>query len=263
MSNDSEWLDLTFEGRTAVVTGGARGIGRAIVYRLAGLGARTFIFDSDAPESELAAATLSDLLEEQGRPHDVQARTVDVTHPQSVAHAFGSAVDGGGLNVLVNNAGTTSVHKTEDITDEEWHRIVGVNLTGTFFCCRAAIPHMRRQGGSAIVNISSSSASVGGGGGAHYAASKAGVDGLTRYLARELAPGIRVNSIQPRTIETDLLRARYANAPEAEAQLLELVPLRRIGQPRDIADTVAFLASDWASYITGQVVLVDGGRTYQ
>jgi 3-oxoacyl-[acyl-carrier protein] reductase len=104
---------------------------------------------------------------------------------------------------------------------------------------------------------------VGGGGGGHYAASKAGIDGLTRHLARELAPDIRVNSIQPRTIDTDLFQARYAHAPLEQEKLLNQIPLKRVGQPDDIANAIAFLASDWASYITGQILLIDGGRTYQ
>jgi 3-oxoacyl-[acyl-carrier protein] reductase len=262
MSRNNRWHELTYAGRSAVVTGAARGIGRAVAYRLAGLGARTVIWDMDGTEAERAAAELDDLLQEQGRPHELHWLRVDVTEPEAVSKAMGrSASDG--LDVLVNNAGTTTVQGTEDMPLEEWERILRVNLDGTFFCCRAAIPHLRRRGGAAIVNISSSSALVGGGGGAHYAASKAGVDGLTRHLARELAPGIRVNSIQPRTIETDLFRARYAHAPMEQDRLREQVPLRRLGHPEDIADAVAFLASDWASFITGQIVLIDGGRTYQ
>src|SRR5207302_11035674 len=159
--------------------------------------------------------------------------------------------------------GSTTDHGTEDLPLEEWERDVRVNLDGTFYCCRAAIPFLRQRPGAAIVNISSSSALVGGGGGAHYAASKAGIDGLTRHLARELAPGVRVNSVQPRTIDTDLFRARYAHAPLEQEKILNQIPLRRVGQPEDIADAVAFLASDWASYITGQILLIDGGRTYQ
>ncbi len=130
---------------------------------------------------------------------------MDVTQGAAVARAMERA-SGAGLDVLVNNAGTTTVQRTEEMPLDEWERILRVNLHGTFLCCRAAIPHLRRRAGAAIVNISSSSALVGGGGGAHYAASKAGVDGLTRHLARELAPVIRVNSIQPRTVETDLFR---------------------------------------------------------
>jgi len=168
-----------------------------------------------------------------------------------------------GLDVLVNNAGTTSVARIEGMPLEVWDRTLRINLSGTFYCCRAAIPHLKQRPGAAIVNISSSSAMVGGGGGGHYAASKAGIDGLTRHLARELAPGIRVNSIQPRTIETDLFQARYASAPLEQEKLLNQIPLRRVGQPEDIADAIAFLASDWAAYITGQILLIDGGRTYQ
>jgi NAD(P)-dependent dehydrogenase (short-subunit alcohol dehydrogenase family) len=166
-------------------------------------------------------------------------------------------------HVQVMVIGYRAVHGTEDMPLEEWERILRVNLYGTFLCSRAAIPYLKKRAGAAIVNISSSSALVGGGGGAHYAASKAGVDGLTRHLARELAPYVRVNSIQPRTIDTDLFKARYAHAPQEQDRLRHQVPLGRFGQPADIADAVAFLASDWASYITGQLLLIDGGRTYQ
>jgi 3-oxoacyl-[acyl-carrier protein] reductase len=262
MSGSGRWREMTFAGRSAVVTGAARGIGRAVAHRLAGLGARTVIWDVDGQEAERTAAELHDLLQKQGRPGELEWLRVDVTDAGAVAEAIGCAA-GQGLDVLVNNAGTTTVQGTEDMPLDEWERILNVNLHGTFLCCRAAIPHLRKRPGAAIVNISSSSALVGGGGGAHYAASKAGVDGLTRHLARELAPEIRVNSIQPRTIETDLLRARYAHAPLEQDRLREKVPLGRFGQPEDIADAVAFLASDWASFITGQIILIDGGRTYQ
>jgi 3-oxoacyl-[acyl-carrier protein] reductase len=263
MTRNGRWHDLTFAGRTAVVTGAARGIGRAVAYRLAGLGARTVIWDVDGAQAQRAAAELADLLQEQDRPHELEWRCVDVTDEDAVAEAMDCASGSAGLDVLVNNAGSTTVQGTEEMPFAEWERILRVNLYGTFLCSRAAIPHLRRRGDAAIVNISSSSALVGGGGGAHYAASKAGVDGLTRHLARELAPHVRVNSIQPRTIDTDLFRARYAHAPQEQDRLRHQVPLGRLGQPGDIADAVAFLASDWASFITGQIILIDGGRTYQ
>jgi 3-oxoacyl-[acyl-carrier protein] reductase len=257
------WRDLSFDGRSALVTGAARGIGRAVAYRLAGLGARALIWDLDGEKAEETAAELRQLLVTQERPNRVDWKQVDITDAAAVQRSIEEAASGDGLDVLVNNAGTTSVQKAEAMPLEVWERTIRINLTGTFCCCQAAIPYLKRKPGAAIVNISSSSALVGGGGGGHYAASKAGIDGLTRHLARELAPGIRVNSIQPRTIDTDLFQARYARAPLEKEKVINQIPLGRVGQPEDIADAVAFLASDWAAFITGQILLIDGGRTYQ
>jgi 3-oxoacyl-[acyl-carrier protein] reductase len=263
MTSNNGWRELTFEGRTAIVTGAARGIGRAVAYRLAGLGARTLIWDLDGKHAEQTTGELSDLLAKQGRKPRIEWSIVDVTDHDAVQKSMDMVSEGAGIDVLVNNAGTTSVHKLEAMPLDVWERTLRVNVTATFYCCRAAIPHLRKRPGAAIVNISSSSALVGGGGGAHYAASKAGVDGLTRHLARELAPEVRVNSVQPRTIDTELFQARYSHAPLEKDKLLSQIPLARIGQPEDVADAVAFLASDWAAYITGQLILIDGGRTYQ
>ncbi len=263
MARIDGWREPSFLGRTAVVTGAARGIGRAVAYRLAGLGARTVIWDLDGEMAEQTARELRELLASQGRSNRLEWKQVDITEPDAVTSSMEEAASGGGLDVLVNNAGTTSVQQTETMPLDVWERTLRINLSGTFYCCRAAIPYLKRKPQAAIVNISSSSGLVGGGGGGHYAASKAGIDGLTRHLARELAPGIRVNSVQPRTIDTDLFQARYAHAPLEQEKILNQIPLRRVGQPEDIADAVAFLASDWAAYITGQILLVDGGRTYQ
>jgi 3-oxoacyl-[acyl-carrier protein] reductase len=257
------WRDLTLEGRTAIVTGGARGIGRAIAFKLAGLGARTMLWDLDAAQVERTTTELREALVAQNRPGGVECAVVDVTNLDQVMAATEDVARDAGLNILVNNAGTTSVELADTMPLEVWERTFRINVDGTYYSCRAAIPHLRKRPGSAIVNISSSSALVGGGGGAHYAASKAAVDGLTHQLARELAPEVRVNSIQPRTIETDLFSARYAHAPEDRAALREHIPLARFGRPEDVADAVAFLVSDWAAYITGQILLIDGGRTYQ
>jgi len=158
------------------------------------------------------------------------------------------------------------VQATEGIPLDVWEQTIRVNLSGTFYCCRAAIPYLRRKPGAAIVNISSSTAIVGGVG-ANYAASKAGINGLTRHLAVELAPEVRVNSVQPRSIDSDGFRAYFQTLhadPSLELEkLVNRIPLRRLGRPEDIADVVVFLASDWAGFITGQILLVDGGRTYQ
>jgi 3-oxoacyl-[acyl-carrier protein] reductase len=257
------WRDLTLEGRTAIVTGGARGIGRAIAFRLAGLGARTVVWDLDPSKAQSTVVELRRALAGQGRPAAIECSVVDVTDVEQVTSAMREVAGDAGLDILVNNAGTTSVEAADTMPLEVWERTFRINVDGTYYGCRAAIPHMRKRPGAAIVNISSSAALVGGGGGAHYAASKAAVDGLTHQLARELAPDVRVNSIQPRTIETDLFSARYAHSPEDRDALREHIPLARFGRPEDVADAVAFLVSDWAAYITGQILLIDGGRTYQ
>lgn len=253
---------LSFGGRSAVVTGGARGIGRAVAHRLAGLGADVAVWDVDEAAAQATARELTAALAASGEVGTVVARGVDITDAAAIEAGL-EACCPSGLDVLVNNAGMTSIEPIGDMTIETWERFLRINLTGAFQCIRAAIPYLRRRPGAAIVNISSSAALVGGGGGAHYAASKAGMDGLTRHLAQELAPTIRVNSVQPRTIDTDLFRGRYAHAPEKREALLDQIPLRRIGTPDEIATVVAFLASDWASYLTGQLILVDGGRTFR
>jgi NAD(P)-dependent dehydrogenase (short-subunit alcohol dehydrogenase family) len=256
------WRDLDLHGRSAIVTGAARGIGMAIVFKLAGLGARTMLWDIDEAQAKRATQEIRDALRRQDRPHQVEWERVDVTELDRVIAAT-DRFAAGGLDVLVNNAGTTSVERADSMPLEVWDRTMRLNLFGTYYCCRAAIPHLRRSPGGSIVNISSSSALVGGGGGVHYAASKAAVDGITRQLARELAPDVRVNSIQPRSVETDLFTARYAHAPAERAALMARIPLARLGQPDDIASAAAFLASDWSGYITGQILLIDGGRTHQ
>jgi len=265
MAGRDNWRELSFNGRSAVVTGVARGIGRAISYRLAGLGARTVIWDRDGAVAERTAIELRNLLNSQGRPHHLEWAQVDVSDSRTVEESMTVAA-ADGLDVLVNSAAIVPEHQTEGMPLEVWEQTIRVNLSGTFYCCRAAISYLRRKPSAAIVNISSSTAIVGGVG-ANYAASKAGIDGLTRHLALELAPEVRVNSVQPRSIDSDGFRAYfqalYADpSPELE-KLVNRIPLRRLGQPEDIADVVAFLASDWAGFITGQILLVDGGRTYQ
>jgi len=262
---NSIWHDMSFDGRSVVVTGAARGIGRAISHRLAGLGAHTVMWDRDGDRAEEAAVGLRDLLKTEGRPDRVDWATVDVSDPEAVEQAMATAA-AGGLDVLVNSAAINPGEHVEDLPLALWQQTLDVNLSGVFYCCRAAIPHLKKRPGAAIVNISSSTA-ITGGVGVNYAASKAGIDGLTRHLAVELAPGIRVNAVRPRSIDSDGFRAYtqqvWADPEPRLNQLIDRIPLGRLGQPADIADAVAFLASDWASFITGQILLVDGGRTYQ
>lgn len=265
MTGTESWRELSFNGRSAVVTGAGRGIGRAIAYRLAGLGAHTVIWDRDGDVVEQAAIELRDQLKAQDRPSQIEAAQVDVSDANAVEEAMARAA-AEGLDVLVNSAAINPGQPTEHMPLDLWEQTIRVNLSGAFYCCRAAVPYLRQNPGAAIVNISSSTALVGGVG-ANYAASKAGIDGLTRHLAVELAPNVRVNSVQPRSINSDGFRSYSQRAwadPAAEiAKLVNRIPLRRLGQPEDIADVVAFLASDWAGFITGQILLVDGGRTYQ
>ncbi|HEX8981418.1 MAG TPA: SDR family NAD(P)-dependent oxidoreductase [Ktedonobacterales bacterium] len=265
MTENETWRELSFHGRSAVVTGAGRGIGRAITYRLAGLGAHTVIWDRDGDVVNQAAIELRERLSAQGRPSQVEAAQVDVSDAQAVEEAMVRAA-ANGLDVLVNSAAINPGQPTEGMSLDLWEQTIRVNLSGVFHCCRAAIPYLKQKPGAAIVNISSSTALVGGVG-ANYAASKAGIDGLTRHLAVELAPNVRVNSVQPRSINSDGFRSYTQQAwadPAAEIEkLINRIPLRRLGEPEDIADVVAFLASDWAGFITGQILLVDGGRTYQ
>src|SRR6266852_186091 len=151
MALTNGWRDLSLTGRSAVVTGAGRGIGRAIAHRLAGLGARTVIWDLDGALVEKTAHELRDLLEDQGRPNQISWAQVDITDRHAVVEWMRKAAASGGLDILVNNAGTTSVHATEGIRAELWNRTVSINLTGTFNCCQAAIPYIKSRLGSAIV----------------------------------------------------------------------------------------------------------------
>ena len=148
MPNKNGWRDLSFQGKSAVVTGAARGIGRAVAYRLAGLGARTVIWDLDGEVAEQAAGELRQLLASQGRANRLEWKQVDITDPETVASSMEEAASGDGLDVLVNNAGTTSVQQTETMPLDVWDRTLRINLSGTFYCCRAAIPHLKRKPGA-------------------------------------------------------------------------------------------------------------------
>jgi len=247
------------DARVAVVTGGGSGIGRAIVHRLARDGHQVAIVDIDAAQAE---AVEQEVRSDGGVA--VAAGGVDVSDRSQVDAAI-DRVRGalGPVLVLVNNAGITGFRRFLDITDEKWHRIMAVNLDGPFFCARATVPDMIAAGWGRIVNISSSSAQGGQQFMVHYASSKAGVIGMTKALALELGPeGITVNTIPPGFVDTPMLRESErrgmlgGSVEEHAAQ----TPIRRAGLPEDIANACAFLVSDEAGYITGQVVGVNGGR---
>jgi NAD(P)-dependent dehydrogenase (short-subunit alcohol dehydrogenase family) len=241
--------------RTAIVTGGASGIGLAIAERLTADGHAVAIFDRNGDAAVDAAATIG------GSTVGV---TVDVTDRAQIDAGVAEVTERLGVPlILVNNAGLDGFAPFLKITDDAWRRILDVNLTGAFRCCQAVLPGMVEAGWGRIVNISSSSAQGGQPDMAHYVSSKAGMIGLTKSLALEFGPsGVTVNTIPPGFIDTPMLRAaeakgRLGNTVEHHASL---TPVRRAGRPEDIAAACAFLVRDDAGYVTGQVIGVNGGR---
>jgi 2-hydroxycyclohexanecarboxyl-CoA dehydrogenase len=250
---------MPFSGSTAIVTGGASGIGLAISQRLARDGAKVAVLDLDPEQAELAAQGIRDAGGEAiGCPVDVSNRSQVDEAVERTRSTLGPVL------VLVNGAGKDGFDRFVDISTELWERIIAVNLTGTFHCTQAALPDMLAAKWGRIVNISSSSAQTGAVLMSHYASSKAGMIGLTKSLALELAPlGITVNTIPPGSIDTPMSR-RAADAGRFGGGTLDDVarhiPVRRIGIPEDIAAACAYLVSDEAGYVTGQIIGVNGGR---
>ncbi|MFJ9907183.1 SDR family NAD(P)-dependent oxidoreductase [Streptomyces sp. NPDC101152] len=243
-----------FEGYGVLVTGAARGIGAAVARRLAEEGARVLLTDADRAEVERTASELR----EQGMA--AEASICDVADRAAVEAAVAFAVDAfGSLDVLVNSAAscTSDTPLFEDGTDEAWARDLDITLTGTYRCCRAALPHLARSGRGAVVTIGSVNGRLDFGNQA-YSAAKAGLGSLTRTLAGHAAArGVRVNLVEPGTVRTSAWEGRE---DELEA-LRPLYPLGRVGEPEDIAAAVAFLASRDAAWVTGTVLTVDGGLT--
>jgi NAD(P)-dependent dehydrogenase (short-subunit alcohol dehydrogenase family) len=244
--------------KVAIVTGGASGIGLAIAQRLAGDGAKVAIFDLDADIAEDQAAKI------RAAGGAALAVRVDVSDRGQIQDAVDAVHEKfGAVTILVNNAGMEGFQPFLKISTENWNRLLAVNLTGTFHCCQIVLPDMIATGWGRIVNISSSSTHGGQPFMAHYVASKSAVVGLTKSLALEFGPkGITVNTIPPGFIDTPMTRrneakGRLGNTVEHHAQQ---TPVRRAGRPEDIAAACAFLVSDEASYITGQVIGVNGGR---
>ena len=250
---------MTFSGSTAIVTGGTSGIGLAITERLALDGAKVAVFDIDLEQAERAAQDVRD------KGGEAIACQVDVSDRSQVDAAVErTRRELGPVLVLVNGAGKDSFDRFVDISTELWERVIAVNLTGTFHCTQAALPDMLAAKWGRIVNISSSSGQTGAVMMAPYSSSKAGVIGLTKTLALELGPlGITVNTIPPGAIDTPMSR-RAAEEGRFGGGTLEDVgrhlPVRRIGRPEDIAAACAYLVSDEAGYVTGQIIGVNGGR---
>jgi 2-hydroxycyclohexanecarboxyl-CoA dehydrogenase len=242
--------------RVAVVTGGASGIGLGVARDLAGNGHRVAVLDRNGDAARAAA----DELRASGAT--AIAQEVDVADRRAVDQAFAEVRSQlGAVEVLVTSAGIESFDAVQEITAEKWDRILAVNLTGTFVCVQAALPDMLAAGWGRIVTISSSSAQSGAPNMAHYAASKGGVIALTKALAVELARnGITVNTIPPSLVDTPMARQAEADGDFPGVDVVgPMVPLGRAGTPADIAAACSFLCSDGASYITGQLIGVNGG----
>lgn len=239
-----------FDGHVAVVTGGARGIGEAIVRAFLDEGARAVVLDLGDPAAPLERTRY--------------VRT-DVADRASVTSAFASIeAEEGRLDILVNNAGIQRVGLTDEVDPDTWAQVVGVHLFGAYYCSSLALPFMKRQRSGAIVTIASVAAFLGLPGRGPYSASKGALTALTRVMAVEVAElGIRVNAVAPGFTRTPLVEQGLRDGSLQEGWMIAEVPMRRMATPEEIARVVRFLASDDASYVTGQTIVVDGGWTIQ
>ncbi|MFA7597350.1 MAG: SDR family NAD(P)-dependent oxidoreductase [Novosphingobium sp.] len=242
------------QGKVAVITGGASGMGAAAARAFVRDGARVALGD-------LNAEALDAICEELGRDKAI-GKVGNIADEADAVALIEAAMEAfGKLDILFNNAGIGGIGSVTDTTTELWQQVIGVDLSAVFYGSRAAVPHMRRNGGGAIINNASVSGMFGDYGMASYAAAKGGVINLTRNMALDFArEGIRVNCICPGAIDTPLF-AGMKQAPGVFDAFIQAVPMKRLGNPSEIGETVAFLASDAASYITGAVIPVDGGLT--
>ena len=254
-------LEIDLSGKTALVFGGSRGIGAAITETLASAGAATCFTHTGNPQYQSQVDSLVRDLQNKG--YKAHALVSDATDSQQtnelVAEVMGEE---GKIDILVCNVGQNLARPAEEVTDQQWHHFIDINLSSAFYGVRAVLPHMLKRSFGRIILVGSSAAYNGGGGAIDYAAGKAGLDGMMLYLANYYArKGILTNIVHPCLIETDLLRNRYSQDEQRQA-LIDGVPAGRLGQPRDIAGCVAYLASSWADFICGQRILIDGGRTF-
>ena len=245
---------MTLEGRVAVVTGAGRGIGAAIAAELSVAHAAVAVWDVDGAAAKGTAGQLGG---------SALGLEVDITDRAGVARGLATVeAELGAVDVLVNNAGIDKIEPFFDSEESTWERIVAVNLLGTIRCCHVVAPGMAERGWGRVVNIASDAGRVGSSGEVVYSGTKGGIIAFTKALAREVASrGVTVNCICPGPTETALLQQVAAASEELYAGLAKAVPMRRTGQPTDIAPAAAFLASDGAGYITGQTLSVSGGLT--
>jgi 3-oxoacyl-[acyl-carrier protein] reductase len=237
------------EGKRVLITGSSRGIGKAIASLCTARGARVALTGRTLAAASSAASDL---------PGETLPLELDVADPQSVSAGVTRVVEAwGGIDVLVNNAGITRDNLILRMKLDDWRAVLDANLTGAFLCSKECLRYMVKARGGSIINISSVVGGLGNPGQANYCASKAGLEGLTRSLAREYASrGIRINAVAPGYIETEMTDSLGEGTKEA---LKSQIPMGRLGAPEDVAQVVGFLASEHASYVTGQVLHVNGG----
>ena len=254
MSDGQEGLISTWlEGRVALVTGGSRGIGRATCLALAARGASVAIHYNASADA--ANALAQSIISSGGRAVAVQADLGSAGAADALVAAVAFRL--GEVDILVNNAGEMSHAPVAEMTDDVWERALAVNLTSVFRCTRAVLPPMQARGWGRIINVSSQAAYTGSVNHAHYAAAKSGLQGFTYSLAKEVgAAGITANLVSPGRIVTDMIRDAL---PKREEEWLKQTPLKRLGEPEEVASVIGFLASEGARYVTGANIHVNGG----
>jgi 3-oxoacyl-[acyl-carrier protein] reductase len=245
-------MEKRFSDKTAIVTGGCRGIGKAIVERLLDEGANVYALDYVIPDEG------ADFIDNKENAERVKCIQADVTSADSVQDAIsGVAKEAGRIDILVNNAGVTRDNLMLRMKEEDWDKVIDTNLKGTFLCTKAVLRSMMSQRCGRIINIGSIVGSIGNAGQANYSASKAGMFGFTKSMAKELGSrNVLVNCVAPGYVRTPMTDELDEEQKEA---FLKNIPLKRVCEPEEIASVVSFLASDDSGYITGQVIHVDGG----